>query len=405
MKNLIVKKFGGTSLGSIEKISAVARRLARDCQRGEWPVVVVSAMSGRTNSLIKMAQKAHPHSQGLAYDMLLSSGEQVSLALLSLALEKRGIRNIPLLGYQAGIQTDSFFSKACIQSINKKEINKALDKGYIPLVAGFQGVTKGNKITTLGRGGSDLTAIALSAALKIGICEIYTDVPGVFTADPRLIPQARKQKELGFSEMLEMSSLGSKVLQIRAVEIAGKYGIKIHVRHAFKDSQGTWIINKKEAGMEGSVVSAIAHDLNTLIIKLDNLPKGVDFLSRLFVALGKKSVFVDIISQNMISGQSQLSFSIPKTDLKACQGILEKMLRKKDISIIDKVAKLSVIGVGMASHSGVAGRFFSVLKKTKAKLYLVTTSEVKISAVILKKDLKKTAQALHKEFGLSQRSK
>lgn len=399
----IVKKFGGSSVGSIEKIEAVADRLLKDCDRGEQPIVVISAMSGYTNSLVEMARKVHPSSQGEAYDMLISSGEQISVALLSLALEKRGVKNVPLLGYQAGIQTDSFFSKACIQSIKTDKLEKALEEGFVPLVAGFQGVTQENKITTLGRGGSDLTAVALSAALKIDICEIYTDVSGVFTGDPRLIPKAKKQKELGFSEMMEMSYLGSKVLQIRSVELAGKYNIKIHVRHALEDSPGTWIIKKKEADMEGSVVSAIAHDLNTQIIKLKSLPLGIDFIADLFTELGKKSVFVDIISHSEIAGQSRLSFSIPKTDSEACLEALKNLVQEKDLSIINNVAKISVVGVGMASYSGVAGRFFSVLKKTGAKLYLVTTSEIKISAVIDEKDLKRTAIALHEEFGLSEK--
>ena len=401
MQGRIVKKFGGTSVGSMKKISAVADRLLKDCERGEQPIVVISAMSGYTNSLVEMAHKIHPNPQGESYDMLLSSGEQISVALLSLALEKRGVKNTPLLGYQAGIQTDSFFSKACIQSIKTKRLEKILNKGSMPLVAGFQGVTKDNQITTLGRGGSDLTAIALNVALKINICEIYTDVVGVFTADPKLVPQARKQEELGFFEMMEMSYVGSKVLQIRSVELASKYGIKIHVRHAFKKETGTWITQKEEADMEGSVVSAIAHDLNTQIVKLKSLPLGVNFLSDLFVDLGKKSVFVDIISHSEISGQSRLSFSIPKTDLKACLEVLKNLIKEEDISIIDHVAKISIVGVGMASHTGVAGRFFSVLKKTRAKLYLVTTSEIKISAIINERDLKKTAIALHEEFGLS----
>ncbi len=398
----IVKKFGGTSVGSIEKISAVADRLLEDCEKGEQPIIVISAMSGYTNFLVEMAHKINPHPQGEAYDMLISSGEQISVALLSLALKKRGIKNKPLLGYQAGIQTDSFFSKASIQSIKTDKLEELLDKGFMPLVAGFQGVTKENQITTLGRGGSDLTAVALSAALKIDICEIYTDVLGVFTGDPKLIPKARKQDEIGFSEMMEMACLGSKVLQIRSVELAGKYSIKLHVRHSLEKSEGTWIIKKKEEDMEGSVVSAIAHDLNTQVVKLKSLPSGIDFISDLFVELGKKSVFVDIISHSEIAGQSRLSFSIPKTDSKVCLKVLENLTEKENISLIDNVAKISVVGVGMASHSGVAGRFFSIIKKIKAKLYLVTTSEIKISAIIDEKDLKNTAIALHDEFGLSQ---
>ena len=404
MQNWRVKKFGGTSVGSIEKIEAVADRLLEDCRKGQQAIVVISAMSGQTSSLIKMAHKIHPESRGEAYDMLLSSGEQVSVALLSLALEKRGIKNSPLLGYQAGIQTDSVFSKAGIQSIRSNKLKKLLNKGFMPLVAGFQGVTKKNQITTLGRGGSDLTAIALCVALNIDFCEIYTDVSGVFTADPRWVPQARKQKELGFYEMMEMACVGSKVLQIRCVEMAAKYGIKIHVRHSFKKETGTWITHKKEARMEGSVVSAIAHDKDTLIVKIKKPPKGLHFLSDLFVQLGKKAVFVDIISQNEMAGQSSLSFSIAKSDLKACKEVLKNLVEQKNCSIIHQVAKISVVGVGMASYSGVAGRFFSALKKVRTKIYLVTTSEIKISAIIDKKNLKSAALALHKEFDLSQKS-
>ena len=405
MKNLIVKKFGGTSVSSLKKIKGIANRLQKDIERGEQPLVVLSAMSGYTDSLIKMADKIYPHFQGEAYDMLLSSGEQVSISLLSLALEKRGIKNKPLLAHQAGIQTSDFFSKASIESIQTKKIKSLLKKKIMPLVAGFQGVTKQNEITTLGRGGSDLSAVALSSALKIKTCEIYTDVEGVFTADPRLVPLAKKKNFLSFSEMMEMAYLGSKVLQIRSVEMALKYGIKLHVRHAFKKEEGTWIINKKEKKMEGSVVSALAHDLNTLVIKFNKTPTGVNFLSKLFTELGKQAVFVDIISQSEIGTSSRLSFSIAKTDLKKALSVLKKLKLEKNISIIDKAVKISVIGVGMASHSGVAGRFFSVIKKTKARLYLVTTSEIKISAVIDKESLKKTAKALHKEFNLGKNFK
>ena len=397
----VVKKFGGTSVGSIKKIEFVADRILKDREKGENPVIVISAMSGWTNSLIQMGKKIQAKAQGEAYDMLVSSGEQVSVALLSLALEKRGLKNTPLLGYQAGIQTDSLFSKAYIQSIDTKRLKKIISEGCIPLVTGFQGITKSQQITTLGRGGSDLTAVALSVALEIDTCEIYTDVLGVFTTDPHLVPKAKKLEELGFSEMMEMSNLGSKVLQIRSVELASKYGIKIHVRHAFKKTEGTWIINKKESFMEGSVVSSIAHDSNTQIIKLHSLPSGLSFLSDLFVELGKKSVFVDIISHSQISGQTRLSFSIRKSDLEAGLAVLKTLTNEQNISIIDNVAKISVIGVGMASSSGVAGRFFSTLKKIGAKLYLVTTSEIKISAIIDEKHLKKTAMSLHEEFGLS----
>ena len=394
--SLVVKKFGGTSLGSLEKIERIADRLLESKKKGEKAVVVLSAMSGWTNSLEKMAQKIYPDYQGSAYDLLLSSGEQISIALLSLALQKRRIKNKALLAHQAGIQTTSFFSKAEIKSINTQIFKSLLKQACLPLVAGFQGITKDNQITTLGRGGSDLTAVALAVALKIPVCEIYTDVLGVFTADPRVCREAKKIKELAFSEMMEMASLGSKVLQIRSVELASKNNIKIHVLHSHKREPGTWI--KKEVNMEGSVVSAIAHDSNIKVIKLNRLAVGLDFLSQLFLALGKAHVFVDMISHSLSNGKANLSFSIPKRDLPATLKVLEKLLDKKQISIVDSAVKVSVVGVGMAHHSGVAGRFFSALKLVKTKIYLLTTSEIKISVVIPKKDLKKSLSKLHKEF-------
>ena len=397
----MIKKFGGTSVASLEKIEGIADRLLKDYKKGQRPVVVISAMSGHTNRLAEMAEKIYPFYRGLSYDMLLASGEQVSIALLSMALEKRKIKTYPLLGYQVGICTDSFFSKATIQSIKTDTIEKALKEEAIPLVAGFQGVTKQKQITTLGRGGSDLTAVALAVVLKQKVCEIYTDVEGVFTGDPKIIPSAKKMKQIGYSEMMEMSSLGSKVLQIRCVELAAKHQINIHVRDAIKEEEGTWILSKENV-MEGLVVSAVAHDSNAIVIKLKNVPeKDVDFIAKLFQKLGESSVFVDIISKSEISGQASLAFSIPQTDSKVCLEILKSMMNEEDIIVIDNVSKISIIGVGMSHHSGVAGRFFSVFQALDVHLYLVTTSEIKISAIIDKPHLVKVAQKLHAEFQLS----
>lgn len=402
MNVITIKKFGGTSVGSLEKIEKVADRLAKCAQKGEQFAVVISAMSGQTDQLIKMANTMYPSYRGSAYDLLLSSGEQVSVSLLSMALTKRNIKNTPLLGYQVGIQTNSLFSKASIQDIQTASIKNILKKGGIPLVAGFQGVNTDNQITTLGRGGSDLTALALAVVLKQKVCEIYTDVQGVFTGDPRIVPSAKKIKELGFFEMMEMASLGSKVLQIRCVELAAKHNVSIHVRHAFKEEEGTWI-TKKEKKMEGSVVSAVAHDSNTVVIRVKKTPeKETDFMAHLFQSLGEKSIFVDIISKSEIEGVSALAFSIPQTDLNQCLSVLEKMVDKSNIEVVDQVVKVSVVGVGMAHHSGVAGRFFSVFKKLNVPSYLVTTSEIKISTIIDEKHLKKAVQSLHSEFKLSE---
>ena len=412
-KNLMVKKFGGASVGSLEKINLVADKLAKSHQKGQRQVAVISAMAGQTNRLAKMAEEINPSARGEAYDMLLSSGEQASLALLSLALEKRGLKTSPLLAHQAGIQTDSLFSKACIQSIETDRIERALKEGAIPLLAGFQGITEQNQITTLGRGGSDLTAVAVALVLGQKVCEIYTDVPGVFTGDPGLIPSARKLNEMGFSEMMEMSSLGSKVLHFRCVELAAKHDIKIHVRHAFSEEEGTWIMRKaakktlkKESAVEGSAVSAVSHDLNAIVVKMEKIPRGAGFLADVFQKLGERAVFVDIISQSGVSGGPSLAFSVPKTDEAACRGILKTLMRERSlaedaVSVIDQVAKISVVGVGMAHHSGVAGRFFSVFQRLDVPLYLVTTSEIKISAIIDREHLKRAAQALHEEFGLA----
>ena len=394
--NLVVKKFGGSSVATVNKIEQIANRLLKAQQEGQKSVVVLSAMSGTTNSLVKMASQIYPNHFGPAYDMLLSSGEQISIALLSLALEKRGVKNKTLLAHQAKIQTSPFFSKAEIESIDNSVLENLLQQDYLPLVAGFQGITKDNQITTLGRGGSDLTAIALAVSLKADFCQIYTDVTGVFTADPRFCSSAEKIKELGFYEMMEMASLGSKVLQIRCVELASKHNLKIQVLHSEKEEEGTWILNKKEAGMEGSVVSAIAHDLNTKLIKLKNISADIEFSALLFESLGKEAVFIDMISQN-VQDQS-LSFSIPKTDLDPALKVLKKLLPEKNTTLISEVAKISIVGVGMAQHCGVAGRFFSALKKAETKIFILTTSEIKISAIIPENDLKKALNFLHQEF-------
>ena len=400
-RNLVVKKFGGTSVESVEQIQAVADRILEDYNQGQLPVVVASARAGQTDHLAELAEQVFPHYRGPAYDMLLSSGEQVSIALLSLALEKRGLKNIPLLGYQAGIQTDHLFSKARIQTIKATRLREIIKEGLIPLVAGFQGVTTGDRITTLGRGGSDLTAVALSVVLNQNMCEIYTDVEGVFTGDPRLISSARKIDRVEFSEMMEMAALGSQVLQLRSVELGAKHQVKIHVRHAFKKEEGTWITGLEE-GMESSIVSAVAHDPNTMVIRISNIPEGKGFAARLFNQLGEESISVDIISKTETTQGPSLAFSINQGDELSALKVLKTLVDEKQILVVKDVAKISIIGVGMANHSGVAGQFFSVCHKLRVPLHLVTTSEIKISAIIDKKHLKKTANQLHEEFALAQ---
>ncbi len=398
-KQLVIKKFGGTSLASIKRIEAVADRIVADRKKGQKPVIVVSAMAGETDRLARLGNQIGPVQKGSAYDTLLASGEQVSLGLMALALEKRQIKAVPLLAHQIRIKTNSIFSRARIREINTKKIKKYLAENQVPVVAGFQGVTKQNAITTLGKGGSDITALALTVALKQNYCEIFTDVPKIFTADPNLLSKPAQISKLSYEEMMEMSSLGSRILHCRSVEMAAKYNVRIHVRSTFENGEGTWIVPKEEL-MEAPIVSAVTHDPKTAVITMFPIPKGTAFIAKLFKALAKKLISVDVISQSYHPAGQRLAFSVADGDLPEVKDIIYKMIDKKNISIITNVAKLSIVGVGMANHPGVAARFFSVMKQKGMDLHLVTTSEIKISAIIDKKYLSQTAKALHKEFKL-----
>jgi aspartate kinase len=398
---VMVKKFGGTSVGSLERIESVAQRLFNDYQQGEFPIVVASAMAGETNRLVKLANDINPYYRGSAYDMLLASGEQVSIALLAIALEKRGLKAEPLLAHQVGIQTDALFSKARIQNIDgRKLMERFVDKGIIPVIAGFQGVTEDDRITTLGRGGSDTTAVAIAAAMQASECEIYTDVPAVFSADPRLVPKARELKSLSYEEMMEMASVGSKVLHFRSVEIAAKYNVKIHLRSTFETRTGTYV-TKEDPMLENPVVSSVTHDPHTAIVKISRLPVGVESLAKLFSKLAERGIVVDIITQAQDNDGQRLNFSIPEEDVPQTELVLKAELTKSaEVLIMRDMAKVSVIGVGMKNHPGVASRFFQALNNSKVDIHLITTSDIKISAVIDKKDLEVAAQKLHTEFNL-----
>ena len=400
---ICVKKFGGTSVGSVERITAVADRILSDSMKDKRPqVVVASAMAGETNRLVDLANKTNLGFRGPAYDMLLASGEQVSIALLAMALEKKGLKAKPYLAHQLGIVTDSMYSRARIKEIKTDLILKDLENGIIPVVAGFQGVDEFDNITTLGRGGSDTSAVALAVALKASECEIYTDVPGVFSADPRIVPKAKKIDQLCFEEMVEMASLGSKVLHIRSVEIAAKFQVKLHVRSTFEATEGTWIMNMTES-MESPVVTSVTHDANTAIFRLAPLPNGPEVLASLFGKLSDKGIIVDVISQNELdvsSGSQRLAFSVPLEDILPTKEIISKNYPKVDCTVMDDVAKVSIVGVGMRNHPGVAAKFFKVLAENKIPVHLVTTSEIKVSVIIDKKDLEKAAKQLHTAFGL-----
>ena len=398
MKQLMIKKFGGTSVGSVDRILAVAQRIEDSFRKKEKMVVVVSAMSGETNRLIQLARQIDSSStKGVEYDMLLASGEQVSISLLALALKQKNIPAVPLLAHQVGIQTDSLFSSARIQSIQTDLILKHIQEGKVPLIAGFQGVTQDNQITTLGRGGSDTTAVALAVALQQPVCEIYTDVPNIYTADPRLISKAVKIPQLNYEEMMEMAILGSKVLHFRCVELASKFNVKIHLRSTFEQKDGTWILSKEEK-MESPVVSTVIQDSDVVVVKLFPIPMGVDFITQVFQELSKQSIMVDVISQSYNSEGQRLAFSVKQKDESDVKKVLSKIVDKEKISIIKDVAKVSIVGMGMATHSGVASQFFKVLNKCQVNLHLVTTSEIKISAIIDNSNVLQVLEQLHQTF-------
>lgn len=399
LKNVVVKKYGGTSVANVERIQNVAERVKKDRARGETPLVVVSAMSGETNKLVKLASDVLPNYRGPAYDMLLASGEQVSVALLSMAFESVGIRAKPYLAHQLDIRTDSMYSRARIIQIDSSKLIADLKEGIIPVIAGFQGVDDFGNVTTLGRGGSDTTAVAVAAALGLGDCEIYTDVPAVFSADPRLVPKAREIPKLSFEEMLEMASLGSKVLHSRSVEIGAKHGVRIHVRSTFEERTGTWIVPEGEA-MENPIVSSVTHETSTSVITAMPIAKGTEVLSELFQELSARGIVIDIISQADLPEGQRLSFSIPDEDREIARKIAEAKFPKAKINVMDQVAKVTIIGVGMRNHPGVAAKFFKTLAQIGVSCHLVTTSEIKVSAVIDREKLATAAQALHTAFGL-----
>ena len=400
---IIVKKYGGTSVGSIERIESLADRLVRDIKSGQKPIVVASAMSGETNRLIELGERIDKNYRGPAYDMLVASGEQVSISLLAIALQKRGVRAQPMLAYQLGIKTDSVHAKARILEIDGQKLISLASDGIVPIVAGFQGVTEDSEITTLGRGGSDTTAVALAAAIGARECEIFTDVPAVFTADPRVVPKARELARVSFEEMMEMASLGSKILHIRCVELGAKYGVRIHVRSTFEDREGTWIVPEGEI-MEQPLVNAVTHDASTAVFKLFPAPTGPSFLASLFDKLAARGVVVDIITQSEHEEGQRIAFSVSKEDIPLAKRTLAECLSPEtQVTVSEGMAKISVVGVGMRNHPGVAARFFQTLARENVPVFLVTTSEIKISAVVAQDKLAGAAQALHAEFDLDRK--
>jgi aspartate kinase len=399
---LIVQKYGGSSVADAEKIKNVARRVAASAP-GNQLLVVVSAMGKTTDSLLALAHQVSATPEPREMDMLLATGEQVTIALLAMALQSLGLKARSLTGPQVGMRTDGAHTKARIVQITPERARAALDAGEIVVVAGFQGLSDTDEITTLGRGGSDLTAVALAAAVKADVCEIYTDVDGVYTADPNVVPDARKLPRVAYDEMLEMASLGAKVLQARSVEFAKKYGVAVHVRSTFKPEGGT-MVTKEETGMEEVVVTGITHDKGQAKISLLRVPDRPGIAAQVFGSVASRNIVVDMIVQNISrDGFTDISFTLPRGDHARAQTALEEIARKVGATGIvadERVAKVSIVGVGMRSHSGVAARMFSTLSKEGINIQMISTSEIAVSCVIEDKYAELAVRALHDTFEL-----
>ncbi|MST00511.1 MAG: aspartate kinase [Pedosphaera sp.] len=401
---LIVQKYGGTSVGNPECIKNVARRVAAHRAKGDQVVVVVSAMSGVTDSLIKLAKEITPLPSEREMDMLLATGEQQTIALTAIALQQLGIPATSLTGAQAGIVTDGVHTKAKIQNITPKKVHALLDAGNVVIVAGFQGETAEGHITTLGRGGSDLTAIALAAALKADLCQIYTDVDGVYTADPRIVPNAQKLAEISYDEMLELAGSGAKVMQSRSVEFAKKFGVVFEVRSSLNDNPGT-IVKEETKSMEGAVIRGVSLDKNQAKITLVAVPDRPGVAARIFKALAEATINVDMIVQNVSHGAgvpaTDLSFTMDKPDLLKASKVIEGLkgeIGYREALTDEKIGKLSIVGVGMRSHSGVAAKMFDTLANEGVNIEMISTSEIKISVVIELAKGESAMKALHKSF-------
>src|SRR5881227_2306343 len=401
---LIVQKYGGTSVGTPERILSVARRLIQTQGEGSQVVAVISAMAGATDNLLKLAHQISPHPTQRELDILLSTGEHAATALTAMAVNALGGLAISLTGAQAGILTDYSHSKAHIANISPKQIHELLSDDYIVIVAGFQGQTPEGETTTLGRGGSDLTAIALAGALNADACQIFTDVDGVFTCDPRVVTEAKKLNEIAYDELLEMAGAGSKVMQSRAVEFAKKFAVEFEVRSSLKRDIGT-IAKEETANMEDVVVRGVSIDRNQAKLTVDDVRDEPGVAGRIFSTIAAANIVVDMIVQSVSEyGTSDLSFTIHENDLDAAKKLLDPVVKEvKAAGLITKkgVAKLSVVGIGMRSHSGVAARLFDCLGKAGINIQLISTSEIKIAVVIDEAEAERAAQLTHAEFGLA----
>ena len=401
----IVQKFGGTSVADIDKIRNVAQKVIREKGRGEV-IVVLSAMAGETDRLIALAHKAAESPEAREYDSLISTGEQVTVTLLAMVLNSMGYKAKSFLGFQVKILTDKVHKKARIMLVDTEEIKNELKCGTIVVVAGFQGVDKDNNITTLGRGGSDTSAVALAAALKADQCDIYTDVDGVYTTDPNICSKARRLDKISYDEMLEMAMTGAKVLQPRSVEMAKKYDVPVYVKSTFSDEGGT-LVTKEDKDMEREVVSGITYDRDQAKITVIHVPDKPGIAATLFTPLSEHNIVVDMIIQNAsLEGFTDLTFTVSNKDSKEAKKIVEntaKIVGAKKVEVDDQVAKISIIGVGMASHSGVAAKMFKTLANESVNIMMISTSEIKISCVIQRKYTELAVTALHDAFGLEKK--
>lgn len=400
---LVVQKYGGTSVGTLERIESVANRVAKARAAGQDLVIVVSAMSGETNKLIEYANYFSKNPSKREMDMLLSSGERVTAALLAIALNEMGHKTIALTGRQAGIKTDNTHTYARIESIDTSRLEKEIGEGNIVIVAGFQGINENGEVTTLGRGGSDLSAVALAGALKADACEIYSDVDGIYTTDPRIEPKAKKLDQISYDEMLELASLGAKVLQNRSVELAKKMNVKIVAKSSFSDAEGTVISDEGVENMEEVLVSGVALDRNQARVSLRGVTDRPGIAAEIFSNLADENIMVDMIIQNASTedGTTNLGFTVPQNQIEDAKRVIESFGHDLEGADYDEnVAKVSIVGVGMKSHSGVAAAAFTALAKSGINIEMISTSEIKVSMIINEKFAELAVRVLHEEFGL-----
>jgi aspartate kinase len=400
---LVVQKYGGSSVGDPERIRNVARRIIRTKDRGDRVVAVVSAMGDVTDELLELARAVSGDPPAREMDMLLATGEQVTIALLAMAIHAEGYEAVSMTGAQAGIVSDSSHTKARIESVNAERVAAELAEGRIVIVAGFQGLTPSGEITTLGRGGSDTTAVAVAAGLDADVCEIYTDVDGVYTADPRIVPEACKIPQISYEEMLELAGAGARVLQLRAVEFARNHSVAIHVRSSFNDNPGT-IVKEADPTMEAAIISGVAHDTSEAKVTIRDVPDHPGVAAEVFGKLAAANVNVDMIIQNVSeAGTTDISFTTPKDDLpsarRAVAAVVEE-LKARDWSLDESIAKVSLVGAGMKTHPGVAARMFRALADAGVNLDMISTSTIRITAVIAADQVDDAVRALHTEFDL-----